>query len=262
MNLEIYIERIEQYESGQMTAAERSAFEAELSTNAELKQAHTFFLGANEVIEQGIENSLRNQLNDWAAAEAGTSAKPAKTKVVSMQTTWVRMAIAASVTLLIGWFGLQWMSNQYTDQALYSGFYEKPGDSTFRGGPSEHPLKLGYEAFQKNDFAAAVSFFNSIPDSSDYYAEAQYYLGHSFIPLKEYNQAIKAFQHCASRSESKFSEKAEWYLLLTYLNSGKTNDADFKALLDKLLSNPDHSFYEQAKKLSGKINSVWRRFAE
>ena len=165
MNLEIYIERIEQYESGQMTAAERSAFEAELSTNAELKQAHTFFLGANEVIEQGIENSLRNQLNDWAAAEAGTSAKPAKTKVVSMQTTWVRMAIAASVTLLIGWFGLQWMSNQYTDQALYSGFYEKPGDSTFRGGPSEHPLKLGYEAFQKNDFAAAVSFFNSIPDS-------------------------------------------------------------------------------------------------
>ena len=56
MDLELYIERIEQYETGAMSAADRSAFEIELASNTALRQAHALFLQANDVIEQGIEN--------------------------------------------------------------------------------------------------------------------------------------------------------------------------------------------------------------
>ena len=39
MDLELYIERVEQYAEGLLPDAERLAFEAELAANAELRQA-------------------------------------------------------------------------------------------------------------------------------------------------------------------------------------------------------------------------------
>ena len=95
MDITLYIERIEQYESGAMSATDRSAFEAELVSNADLIQARDIFLQANDVIEQGIENKLRHQLQDWAGVANQT---PVRTKVVTMNATWVRMAIAANRT--------------------------------------------------------------------------------------------------------------------------------------------------------------------
>ncbi len=255
MDTSLYIERIERYETGAMNTAERSAFEAELAGNAELRQAQALYRQANEVIEQGIENKLRHQLNDWAAESARTTAK-----VVPMRSTWMRMAIAASVALLIGWFGWQWMGSQYTDQALYAGYYEKPSDSMFRAGGAgdAHPLQTGYDAMKDNDLVAAAAFFSDIPAESDYYSEAQYYLGHANLGLKNYDAAISAFRQCSSRSGSKFKEQAEWNLLLAYVVSGKAEAPAFRALLDEAANNPAHSYNLKAKELKEDLGSYWR----
>jgi tetratricopeptide (TPR) repeat protein len=255
MDINLYIDRIEQYETGAMTAAERSAFEAELAGNTDLRQARALYLQANEVLEQGIENKLRHQLENWAGE---TVQSPAK--VVSMQSTWMRMAIAASVTLLIGWFGWQWAGSQYSDQALYAGFYEKPNDTVFRAGAAgeSHPLQPGYDAMKAHDWKTAVAFFSTITHDSDYYSEALYYLGHANLGLKNYDAAIAAFKLCLDQNGSKFKEKTEWNLLLAYTAAGKTGSTEFKLLLDETANNSAHSFQLKAKELKQDLGSFWR----
>ena len=66
MDLALYIDQIDRYAEGEMSAAERKIFEAELASNADLKQAYEVYLLGNEAIEQSIENSLRSQLQTWA----------------------------------------------------------------------------------------------------------------------------------------------------------------------------------------------------
>jgi len=262
MDISLYIERIEQHETGAMNAAERSAFEAELAGNADLRQAQALYIQANEVLEQGLENKLRHQLQDWASETAQVPMTATKTpaKVVSMQSTWMRMAIAASVALLIGWFGFQWAGSQYSDQALYSGNYEKPNDSVFRAGGAgeEHPLQTGYDAMKANNMEAAATFFSSVLTDNDYFSEAQYYLGHANLQQQKYDAAITAFNQCKARSSSKFKEKAEWNLLLAYIAVGKTGDTEFKTLLDETANDPAHSYQLKAKELKRDLGSFWR----
>ena len=262
MDLELYIERIELYETGAMSAAERAAFEAELDSSSELRQSLALFRQANEVIEQRIENGLREQFRQWndAAAQAPlTVTKPAGMRVVSMRTSWIRLAVAASVALLVGWFGVRWAGSQYSDQVLFTGQYEKPADSAFRSGTAaERPLQPGFEAWLAGDLEKAATFFNTIPPNDEYYAEAQYYLGHTALQQRQFDTAITAFGSSAERSASKFREKAEWNRVLTYLAAGRSEESNFQAFLVQIANDPAHSYGPQARVLQKKLDSIWR----
>jgi len=257
MDLELYIERIERYESNAMSVAERRDFEAELAANNDLQEALALYRQSNEVIEQGVENQLRAQLQEWAQAE--TQAPTVASKKVSMNVTWGRLAIAASVALLLGWFGWQYTSSQYTDSALYAAYYEKPVTSNLRSGANTaHPFQAGFEALESNNGATAVNFFSAITNDNERYAEAQYYLGHSYLSLKQYDSAIAAFQRCADSQDIRFQEKGAWNMLLTYVAAGRTEDPVFKALLQAMAGSPDNGNQAKAKKLQQQLNSIWR----
>ena len=262
MDLELYIERIEQYETGQMPALERAAFEAELTTNDELRQALDLFRQANDVVEQRVENSVREQFRQWDAAAVETPmtvTTPTSGKVVAMRTTWIRLAIAASVALLLGWFGFRWVSSQYSDEALFAAQYEFPVNSATRSASNdERPLQPGFEAWAAGDLKKAATFFRDIPSEDEYYAEAQYYLGHVALQQQQYDAAIAAFTQTAQRPPSKFREKAEWNRVLAYLVAGHTADPAFQSFLQRIADNSAHSYQAQAKDLQKKLQSKWR----
>ena len=255
MNLELYMERVEQYAQGTMPEAERLLFEAELATNADLRQAFELYHLGQEVIEQGVEAQLRLQLQGWAKSDTDTAAAPMTARRVTMRPMWVRLAAAASVALLLGWFSIQWADRNYSDEA--------PESSSFRAGVTIYnPLEAGFKALENNDLQAAEAFFRSIPTDHERYAEAQYYLGHTASQLKHYDLAIGAFQASIQRNEAKFQEKAEWNLLLTYVAAGQTKNADFQALLNRIASDPNHAYQKKAEALQGELGSFWRRLGE
>ena len=258
MDLKLYIERIEQYESGAMATAGREEFERELANNAELREALTVYRQANEVMELEVENKLRSQLNGWAAEDTRSSSGAGR--VVAMRSTWMRWAVAAGLALLLGWLGMRWAGNQYSDQALYAGYYEKPADSVFRSGSAgDNPLQAGFRAFQEEKWAVALAFFRTIPPENERYGEAQYYLGHVALQLKKYDTAIAAFQAVVAAQDFKFQEKAEWNLLLAYVAAGRSSEPAFVALLDRVAASSEHSFSGQAGELKGKLGAVWRK---
>lgn len=262
MKINLYFDNIERYASGQMTAAERQAFEAELARNAELKQAYELYRLGDEVLEQGIENDLRKQLKSWAAEDAtsgtaalgGGSTQP-RAQVIPMQTTWARWAVAASVVLLAGFFFFRWAGSGYTDASLFATHYEKPTQSTFRSAAGANdPFETGFKALENNNLPAAIDFFQSLPPKDARYAEAQYWLGHAALQDKQYDRAIAAFQAVIGRDEVKFTEKAQWNLVLTYLAAGRTEEAGFQTSLTGIANNENHSFHQQALALQKKLN--------
>lgn len=256
MNLELYFDRIEQYESGALTEPERADMERELLENADLRQALALYRQTNEAIELHIENNLRNQLQEWAAAEAPQT----RGRIVTMKTVWVRWAAAAAVALLLGWVGFRWAGTQYNDPALFVAYYEKPADSAFRAGTgADHPLQPGFEALQNNRLVEAAAFFSAIPAGNERYAEAQYYLGHATLQQQQYDAALTAFANAASSNETKWRDKAEWNRLLTFLAAGRTTEPAFANLLNQVADAPDHSFAKPAKALRAKLGSVFRQ---
>lgn len=260
MDLALYFDRIDRYAEGEMPAAERKDFEAELASNIELKEAYETYLRGNEVIEQGIENSLRSQLQAWAAEDApaltatlggASSAVQTNAKVVSMRPNWTRWAVAASVTLLVGFMLFRWsVSGAASHEALFAANYTLPDVPAMRSVEgAANPLEAGYRSVQAADFAAAADFFQNIPADSDRYAEAQLWLGHSALQMKQYDRAIAAFDNAAQRNDFKIKEKAQWNLVLAYLSAGRTDDAAFRQNLQEVAANPQHSYYERARAL-------------
>ena len=212
------------------------------------------------MIEQGVEAQLRLQLQGWAKSDTDTAAAPMTARRVTMRPMWVRLAAAASVALLLGWFSIQWADRNYSDEAIFAAQYEAPESSSFRAGVTIYnPLETGFKALENNDLPAAEAFFKSIPPEHERYAEAQYYLGHTASQLKHYDLAIAAFQASIQRNEAKFQEKAEWNLLLTYVAAGQTENADFQALLNRIASDPNHAYQKKAEVLQGELGSFWRK---
>lgn len=259
MDLELYMERVEQYAQGTMPASDRAVFEAELTANPDLREALDLYRLGQEVIEQGVEAQLRSQLQGWAKSESGTAAPTMTAGRVNTRALWIRLAAAASVLLILGWFSVQWAGERYSDEALFSSQYESPEAGTFRSGTAmENPLEPGFKALEDGRLQAAEDFFKSVSPNQERYAEAQYYLGHAAMQLGHYNLAVDAFKACIQRNEVKFKEKAEWNLLLTYVAAGQTNDPDFRNLLDTMRNDNGHSYQREATQLNKKLGSFWR----
>lgn len=265
MNFEMNIERLEAYTNGRMDEIERNAFENELSQDTELAEMLDLYLDSEAVIEQGIANDLRSQLEGWAAEEQAPATEPMKpaTKVVSLRARMVQWSVAASVLLVVGWFGLLQNSQQYSDNALYSSYYEMPdATAVLRGNATEHPLAAAAEAMEASDYKTAESEFRNIAADSEYYAQAQYYLGHTALQQQQYDAAISAFRTAADQKDMKVSEKADWHLVLTYLAAKRTSDGDFEKLLTEIINNSNHSFHEPAKALQAQLGDFRRRMAQ
>jgi len=264
MNLELYIERIEQYTAGDMSEPERTAFEAELAENTELQQALALYRESEAVIEQSIENNLRLQLQEWAAADQAAqpvTGKPAA-KVISMRSMAMRWAAAAIVLLVAGWFILQQSSQGFSDQAIYAANYEQLDGSSLRGNAPESLLGQGSEAFENKNYPVAETFFGQIPASDENYAKAQLYLGHIALQQQQYAQAITAFGKAVQANDTKVTEKAQWNLLLSYLAAGSTEDAAFKTLLEQVAQDANHSYHQKAQILEGQLSDFRRNFVK
>ncbi len=264
MDLELYMERVEQYTRNTMPEAERRFFEAELAVNPDLQEALDLYLLGQEVIEQGVEAQLRLQLQGWSksASETTTAAPTMTASRVNTRPMWIRLAAAASVALIIGWFSVQWAGSNYSDEAIFAGQYKAPDPSTFRSGTAmENPLEPGFRALEDGNLRAAEDFFKNISPEQERYAEAQFYLGNTAVQLEHYDLAIDAFNACIQRNETRYRERAEWNLLLTYVAAEQTDDPNFRNLLNSVIETEHHSYRREATKLKKDLESFWRKIS-
>ena len=256
------LDKIEAYLNGNMNAQEEKAFDIAIEKDPELAAAVDNFGVANDAIELLIEDNLRAELNNLKAEEAGASNVVSinkKKPVAKMRSLRTYLAAAASVALLLGFFGMNWAGGNYSDSALHGEFYSSYDMPNVRSSQNVvNDFAEGLTAFKAENYSQAAQFFQGIVVDDPRYAEAQFYLGQSLLENKDFDGAAEQFKKVVSLNDVRYTEEAEWYQVLAHL-SGENTNAEFDALLGKIAADKDHNFNTKAVALQGKLNSFWRK---
>ena len=258
MNLDQHIERIEAYLEGQLSAEANQAFEAELNTNTELRQAYDLYRLSLDAVEVAIADDLRSQMKVWDE-ESAQSAPASTLKVSSGGRRWMMpLAAAASIALIIGFATTIWLPGKYSDSTLASGAYELPTLPTVRGAADEAAFQVAYTTFAEKDYTTAAHALSAVPATNNRYLEARYFLGHAYYQSGDFAAAITAFDEVSTAGDPRYSPQAQWYSVLSKLAAHQTG-ADFTAALQAIAGMEGHPFRGEAVELQEKLNSYWRK---
>lgn len=256
------IDKIEAYVSGEMTGAERQAFEAEMAGNSALAEEVDAFRLAREAVELSISDGLRSQFQEWQETGTNTT-KSEEARVVTMtprRNLRRILAIAASVLLILTAGSFWYANNQFSADNLAVGYYQDiPMDLYVRGGANS--MADAVAAMQAGNFTEAETFFRSIEAGNDQYFDAQYYLAHSLYLQKEYSASIETLNALKEASNNNLKEDGAWLKVLNYLELGQTKDETFQNILSGMLEDEGHTHHSDAVELKNKLNSFWYKLA-
>lgn len=252
-------ETIYRFFNNELDTAERAAFEERLQAEPELAAEAQF----HRALMQGIALTGDEELK---AAIAKAAARHEPQTAAAPRKLWVRfpgrrsLAIAASMLLLLlaGYFLLQDFGSKAT---LFADFYhpdrvaleEKMDELELVGMaiPEQErraSLKQALELVQQQAYPAAGQ---SLTEHLDRYPQddaALYFLGLSYLEQRQFERAVSAFAQLQALPASPYSERADWYSGLAYLQmAGK--EAQAKAQFEAIAATFTHPFVQQATAL-------------
>jgi len=162
---------------------------------------------------------------------------------------WLRLAIAASLLILIG-VGFRYLYHTETrNEAIYATFKKsEPGLSLRMASDNIVLLDSAMIAFKKEDYITSMSLLNRsiLTDTIRYYQGVCYEMqGHDIDAEKSYSETLN--------SNSTFiAHKAKYRLMLVYL---KLNDARYKKLLEEIIMDGNSPYQASAIKIQSMLKS-------
>ncbi|MBK8922273.1 MAG: tetratricopeptide repeat protein [Saprospirales bacterium] len=229
MAVELYT-RIEDYLDGVMNAQARQAFEAELHADPALAEALATVQEARERLrrqwmDEQADTALLSTLYQLGKSHF-TGSSPADKKsgggarIFRLPQAWWAAAAAMAI-LVVAWF----FWRPPAQERLYVQYRAFPeADFAVRGGGSaEQPLQLAAEAFNREDYAAALpalrNYLQRWPDDT----EARMFAGFCYMELKQFDAATTIFEQIGG-SANAWSDEANWSLALAYLRQNKRSE--------------------------------------
>lgn len=155
---------------------------------------------------------------------------------VKSRSPWVRRLSIAASFLVLAAVGLNWyISNQYSNQALFATFYQSPNIGGTMGQQTNDEFQEAFAAahrlLQAKDFPAAATAFQAMKLQLE---------TTSFDPL----------------AQQYYTDNVTWSGLLAQLGQGQT-DVNFFTTLDRIAGDSGHEYQEQAVALRTKLNSIF-----
>ncbi len=244
-------EKIDPYLDGELDAEEKTSFEKALANDPALEEEVRQNVLLREVVETGYQEKLRANIRQWRKEGQSAGVQTA----TNIRKLSIRLAAAASVLLVIGLGIFTVVAPQYSNDRIAEAFYEPESDlGLIRGSNDADILRQAFENYEQGNYTGAIPGFQRYPDND----KALYGLGLSYYQLGDFDQAIASFRQLVDRDNIEYTEKAEFYLLLSHLKADRTGP-EFQQLLDKMIE--DGGYYSgQAERIQRKMNSFWRQF--
>lgn len=207
--------QIDRYVNGEMSAEEVNVFEQRMRENGALAEEvlmhRDVLVGMNHYFNLELKKTLQEE-------EARLKKKPVN--------FYKWMGIAASIILLIAVAYFVLFTGQTDPQQLYAQYYnpypnivvpaQRSGNSTVNPG-------LGlYEA---GNYTEALQVFNQKIAEGEGETYVLFYAGIAALNTHEETDAIAYLEEVVNRQDTTFANPAQWYLGLTYLKSGQTQEA-------------------------------------
>lgn len=221
-------DKIIRYHAGEMTEAEQEAFEEQLSNDEKLQQLQADYELAQSAVDVLAYDELRSTLRKMAepsqvSQSAGNGWKTAFS---------YRLAIAATVLLLLISGAYLWWPTPSTPAALASSHYEAPNFSLERSEQTnDDQLTALTTAWQREDYA----YITQTLGNSDHLEVTEIQLlAHAYYQEKEWEKAIVLFTTLVDQRDGRYAPLARWYRALSYLQQGQTSKAtaDLQLLRD------------------------------
>jgi hypothetical protein len=237
---------IARYDEGDMTAEERSAFEANLASDETLQQQLNLYrevhgslqqhLGADEQRHhlQATMHSLRGEFFNEASQPG---------KVISMK-RWLRGAAAVAAVLIAVVFVWQFMQ---------PGLFEKYSETTMaapaeRGEQTAEMLEGAVAAFNKKNYLSAAEVLAHIKKHDTANSYVNFYYGVSLLQTNRIGEAREIFNQLYA-GQSAFKFEAAFYQALSFLK--EDNKALCREWLQKIPA--DAPNYNKAQELLKKL---------
>ncbi|MCX7550659.1 tetratricopeptide repeat protein [Xanthomarina sp. F2636L] len=230
------------YFSKSLTAEQEILFEKLLETDAEFKKQFEFESHLKQAVKSHETDRLKAQLQD---VESNLN------KQENSIFNYRNLAIAASVILLMGWFGYNTFFNTNYNSLYDNNFSEYPNTVyTITRGDNENSLEReAFVAYETKNYQIAIEKLDafSIETKKNYvgFYKAQAYLG-----LENTEKAKALLTQVVTENES-FVAESTWYLALIAIKEKDKDQA--KIYLEDLVNNYTYN-KDKAQELLTKLN--------
>jgi len=235
------IEELESYINSEFSDEALASFEAELTSNKKLQEeidlVKNIDLALNEMDVMQLRSNLQSIATEIASNKQTERSFAGRFKAKRI----VLSTVAASLILLLGITGI--MSRQ-SQNDIYQKFYTKYEATGIVRSANIIENKTLTEALQRyndQDYNAAIDLFNEIIARDQNNMVGHFYAGVSLQETAKYQDAIKEYETVIIDKDNLFTEQAQWFIGLCYLQTNENKKAyqQFK----KIAKN--EGFYQQ-----------------
>ncbi|HUH74410.1 MAG TPA: tetratricopeptide repeat protein [Chitinophagales bacterium] len=203
-------EMIERHLTGKLSPQESSEFQNNLDHNSDYPQK------INHVKDfiQGIEAAaLLNKTNDWHQEMESPS--------VEKKSFSSRYMIAASIAFILAGISLWIILQPSPNEKLYTEFYlPDPGLPTVMSTSTvDYDFEKAMVDYKLGNFALAQEAWTQLLKYQPNNDTLQFFIGNALLAQDKNKEAIVYFENTIKKTNSNFYEDAQWYLGLAYLKA-------------------------------------------
>jgi hypothetical protein len=208
-------ERIERYLQGAMTPRELDAFQQKLQTDPELASAVNLHQELTETLAGERIHQFRKTLKavdaNWKPATGGTWLRILKSPQ--------HLAIAASLLLLIGFFGWWALQTPGNTELAAQNFEQLPVQAfmSLDSNAAQLTRKEAHQAYIAENYPLAIEKFRALTQLVPEELSYQLYMGVSQVGAEASAAAVASLRPLAESDDPSVREEAAWYLALAHL---------------------------------------------
>jgi len=238
---------IEQYLSGEMSAAEKEWFRKELGNNEKLRSEIALRQNTDLALKNQDIIQLRNKLTVLSSkkVEEVTSQRSRKHRRITRAAVFTGFILCGSLALI--------NTRNMTTEEVFDRYY-KTYDVTTSLRSSKDAVNPDYstalEYFNISDYRNAAVYFNKVLSNDPRYMESVMMVGVSRFEDENYPEAKLSFNKVIEHKDNLFFEDAQWYLALCYLKTGEKEKA-INSLT--VIKNTDNIYSANARRILRKI---------
>ena len=189
---------------------------------------------------QGLSACIRNAENAYLEEQ---------TKVSPLRKYYHYIALAAVIIVFFGIYFTQMNSSYRSYYEQYINWSELP--SFVEKGQDQNNFSHGETAFKQENYKEAITFFQQVTPSHEFYIHSLEYLGAAYDLLDENDNAITTFQKLANVEDPYERSKGNWYTAMIYLKMKNKDKAI--GILRELVKDSENYKYEKARGLLKKL---------
>lgn len=239
-------EQIDRYLDGEMSSAERLAFEQTVAQNPELAQGLELNRQINETLADKQEAQLLHTIQQLRRS---TQHQAKRLFLVPRTLRWAAAMLLLVVVALV----LRFFLAPPTNEQLFAKYYV-PQTLNLTEMSAEVPaanLQQALQTYKDGDKMAALPLFEAYLQSEPAHWEVRLAYANALLETDQASAAIPEYDRII-QSGSSFKQEAEWHKALALLQQG--NPTASKEILANIVAQPAHDFKNPAQLLLAQLN--------